>query len=139
MSKKGPIILIEDDIEDQEITKESINETGITNEVICFTTCDEALTYLMNTMLQPFLILSDVNLPKMSGIDLKRSIDANEYLRKKSIPFIFYSTSADNKTVNSAYEQSVQGYFTKDFNIAEMRNTLTLIFNYWGKCCHPNN
>jgi CheY-like chemotaxis protein len=139
MSKNGPIILIEDDIEDQEFTKEIIRELGMKNEVICFSKCDEAFAYLITEGSTPFIILSDVNLPKMSGIELKEMIDNNRTLRRKSIPFIFYSTSADVDTVNNAYEKRVQGYFIKGSNFAEMKDTLNLIFAYWIKCRHPNS
>jgi CheY-like chemotaxis protein len=140
MSKNGPIILIEDDLEDQEMTKEVIVEIGITNTIVCFTSCTDAYKYLStNLHIQPFIILSDINLPKMNGIDLKHMINANESLRSKSIPFIFYSTSGDKQTVSKAFEEQVQGYFIKDFSVNDIKENLKLILTYWQKCRHPNN
>lgn len=141
MSKKGPIILIEDDIDDQQLTKEIISEIMADNEVICFSYCDDAYAYLMDdtSRIQPFIILSDVNLPKMTGVALKEKLDQNAMLRQKSIPFVFYSTSAQKKDINLAYEHRVQGYFLKDATIEAMKETLQLIFAYWSKCKHPNN
>jgi DNA-binding NarL/FixJ family response regulator len=140
MSKHGPIILVEDDVDDQELTKELIKVIGIKNELIIFSTCEDCLNFLL-TMgpLQPFLILSDVNLPKMTGIELKEKIDANENLRRKSIPFVFYSTSTARKYVIEAYEFRVQGYFQKESEFHAMEQNLRLIFDYWQKCKHPNN
>jgi DNA-binding NarL/FixJ family response regulator len=140
MPKSGPIILVEDDFEDQEITREAIRQTGVENELIVFSTCDDCYNFLINMgPLQPFIILSDVNLPKMSGLDFKERIDKNETLRKKSIPFIFYSTSVDRKSVAAAYEYRVQGYFAKESSMKDMKETLQLVFDYWQKCKHPNN
>jgi CheY-like chemotaxis protein len=140
MSKNGPIILVEDDLEDQEITRELLEQIGIKNELIVFNYCEDCYKYLLNMgNVQPFIILSDVNLPRMSGIDFKQKIDANEELRKRSIPFIFYSTSADVHSVKEAYEYRVQGYFPKEPSMSAMKSNLELIFNYWQKCKHPNS
>jgi CheY-like chemotaxis protein len=140
MSKHGPIILVEDDVEDQEITREIIEQIGIKNELIIFSSCEECISYLLSMgSMQPFIILSDVNLPKMTGIELKERIDADEKLRKKSIPFVFYSTSTETAYVNQAYEYRVQGYFPKEVRFDAMKATLELIFNYWQKCKHPNS
>jgi DNA-binding NarL/FixJ family response regulator len=140
MAKSGPIILVEDDVEDQEITKELIDQIGMENELIIFSSCEDCYSYLINMgNIQPFIILSDVNLPKMSGIHLKEQIDNNKELRKKSIPFVFYSTSTDKKSVTDAYQYRVQGYFPKESKMTEMKSNLELIFNYWKKCKHPNN
>ena len=74
----------------------------------------------------------------MSGTELKARINKNEYLRKKSIPFIFFTTSADTKAVEQAYEMMVQGYFEKEFSMDSMRSTLKIIIDYWKLCKHPN-
>jgi CheY-like chemotaxis protein len=140
MAKSGPILLVEDDLDDQEITKELIKAIGIKNELIIFSTCEDCLSYLLTMgATQPFLILSDVNLPKMNGIEFKEKIDTNENLRKKSIPFVFYSTSTAKKYVIQAYEFRVQGYFPKESEFEAMKTNLRLIFDYWQKCKHPNN
>ncbi len=92
-----------------------IREMGVTNEIICFSTCSEAFDYLEDdkTYVQPFVILSDVNLPRMNGVELKQRIDGNDRLRKKSIPFIFLSTAFDKNILEKVYECRVQGYFVK--------------------------
>src|SRR5688572_21697514 len=121
MSKNGPIILIDDDPDDIQIAKEAIDELQIHNRFIPFTSAIEAFEYLANsTAEQPFVILSDINLPKMSGIKLKKAIDNNEALRKKSIPFIYYSTSGDHTMVNAAFEMQVQGFFVKKHSMQEI-------------------
>lgn len=139
-SQYGPIILVEDDPDDQEITREVIRTTGRKNEIIAFSTCDEAYEYLMTHLnVQPFIILSDVNIPQTSGIDFKQRIDNTPVLRQKSIPFVFFSTSADTSTVNAAYKYAVQGFFLKANSMSEMAATIRIIFDYWTQCKHPNN
>src|ERR1043165_7529210 len=112
--KSGPIILIDDDEDDKDIFLEILRELQIPNPVIWFQKCDEAFTYLIETTEQPFIIFCDLNLPGLSGIECKRRIDKDINLRKKSIPFVFFSTTTDQRTVNEAYtEMTVQGFFQK--------------------------
>ena len=59
MNKNGPIIVIEDDLEDQEILVEIFQKLGYENKVIYFVDGNEALEYLNQSEVQPFLILSD--------------------------------------------------------------------------------
>jgi two-component SAPR family response regulator len=72
MAKKGPIIIIEDDAEDEEIFKDILKELSISNKIIWFTDAHAAFDYLKTTSEQPFIIFSDVNLPKQNGVEFKR-------------------------------------------------------------------
>jgi CheY-like chemotaxis protein len=136
----GPIILVEDDDDDIEIFKEVLKELDIPNQLISFKRPDNAYHFLEKNDEQPFIIISDMNLPGMSGLEFKNKLDANENLRKKSIPFIFYSTSAEKKYITTAYlNLTVQGYFRKADNLKEIKNQLRIIFEYWKICQHPNN
>jgi DNA-binding NarL/FixJ family response regulator len=140
MAKKGPILLIEDDYDDQELTQEAIRLAGAKNEIKIFSSCDDCYHYLVHMgKTQPFIILSDVNLPKETGIEFKERIEKNPRLKNKSIPFVFFSTAADHATVVAAYECRIQGYFVKASTMKELTETLKLIFAYWQTCRHPNN
>lgn len=135
----GPIVLVEDDEDDVEIFNEVLKELNIPNKLVSFTNPDDAYHFLDKSTEQPFIIVSDVNLPGMSGLEFKNKLDTNENLRKKSIPFIFYSTSAEKKYISTAYlSLTVQGYFRKADNIRDIKNQLRIIFEYWKICQHPN-
>ena len=136
----GPIILVEDDEDDVEIFSEVLKELDIPNRLISFNKPADAYHFLDKNEEQPFIIVSDVNLPGMSGLEFKNKLDHNEQLKKKSIPFIFYSTSAEKKYVNEAYIQlTVQGFFLKGQSIKEIKNQVRIIFEYWKICRHPNS
>lgn len=138
--KSGPIILIEDDADDKDVFRDILKEINVPNSVIWFQNCDEAFSFLEATSDQPFIIFCDVNLPGLSGIECKHQIDENKELRKKSIPFIFYSTAVDQKTVNEAYtKMTVQGFFQKKNTYGELKETIKLIVAYWEECKHPNS
>ena len=111
MNKRGPIIIIEDDVDDQEILAAIFKELNYDNKLIFFGDSVQALEYLTNTDLEPFLVLSDINMPKLNGMELREKIHNNEDLRMKSIPYLFFSTSAEQKHVIDAYSRSIQPRF----------------------------
>ncbi len=139
MSKTGPIVLVEDDEDDMIVFRDVIHELGVNKELVWFADCQEAMKYLTTSKVQPFIIFSDVNLPRLSGIEFKRNIDSDPDLRRRSIPFVFYSTSADQVYVNEAYtKMTVQGFFQKPSKYNEIKDLLRVIIEYWASCKHPN-
>lgn len=138
--RSGPIILIEDDRDDKEVFQDILTELHIANPIVWFQNGDDAFSFLQSTTEQPFIIFCDLNIPGLSGIDYKRKIDEDKELRKKSIPFVFLSTTVDQRTVNEAYTQMiVQGFFKKKNSFSELKETIKLIVNYWEECRHPNS
>ena len=136
---KGPIVIVDDDKDDQEIYAEAIEAIGITNELRFFPGGQKALDYLLTTSEQPFIILSDINMPIMNGLEFKEKIQQDKFLRQKGIPFIFISTNASSTVVRKAHELSVQGYFQKPNNLKEIKVMLQKLFDYWELCKHINN
>jgi CheY-like chemotaxis protein len=74
----------------------------------------------------------------MDGLELRKEINENEFLRKKSIPFIFLTTTSTKSVIEEAYEMMVQGYFVKPNSIQEIKETIKMIIDYWKVCRHPN-
>ncbi len=138
MNHPGPIIIIEDDIDDQIILSEVFKELNYGNELVFFGDGLQALEYLTNTDTEPFLILSDINMPKLNGLELREKVHNNEELRIKSIPYLFFSTSAEQKHVVEAYSRSIQGFFVKPANYEKLKNTIRKIVEYWQECVSPN-
>jgi len=140
MPKSGPIILIEDDPDDEGIMEEVLKEVNIDNKLLHFNNAADAFHYLKTTSEQPFIIFCDVNLPEQTGIEFKRQIDEHKELRKKSIPFVFYSTSVSQSFLDEAYtEMTVQGVFKKENSYKEIKKLIAAIFDYWQLCKHPNS
>jgi CheY-like chemotaxis protein len=140
MAQTGPIIVIDDDQDDQEILQDTIQELGIPNQIIFFSRGPDAFNYLKTTEDKPLLILSDMNLPEQSGIDFKRHLDSDPQLRQKSIPFVFLSTYVDKRVVDIAYKElTIQGFFQKSGHYEELKNLIKLVVDYWKVCKHPNS
>ncbi|GAB3050380.1 response regulator [Spirosoma pulveris] len=138
MSITGPIVCIEDDEDDQQLVSVALKELQVTNDLHFFRDGQAAFQYLESTAQKPFLILCDINLPLMSGIELRKQLNQNDYLRQKSIPFLFVSTAADPGLVRTAYDETVQGYFKKPVRYTELKQQIRLILAYWTECLHPD-
>ena len=139
MNKNGPVIIIEDDKDDEMLLKEVFAKLGYPNETIFFSDGQSALDYLNGTHEQPFLILSDINLPKLDGFALRSKIKLDAELQLKCIPYLFFTTASTQKAVVEAYSLSVQGFFIKQTKMAELEKTIQVIMEYWIRCAAPNN
>jgi CheY-like chemotaxis protein len=138
MTKSGPILIVEDDLDDQEILGEIFKKLDYKNEIVFFSDGEEAYEFLSQPSVTPFLILSDINMPRISGMELREKIQADEALRAKSIPFIFFTTTANKNFVFQAYYNSVQGFFQKPNSLEDLERVIKLIIDYWGECISPN-
>ena len=138
MNKTGPIIIIEDDTEDQDILIDIFKELDYNNKLVFFADSEKALAYLTDTDIEPFLVLSDINMPKLSGMELREKVINNEDLRLKSIPYLFFSTSGEQRHVIDAYSRSIQGFFVKPNSYDKLKKVMKKIVEYWQECESPN-
>jgi CheY-like chemotaxis protein len=140
MPKRAPIILIEDDQDDIDVFTDVVRQLNVKNEIKWFPNTERAFTYLSSTKETAFLIFCDINLPGKNGIEFKRDLDTDPELRTRSIPFLFYSTAANQDDVDEAYaEMAIQGFFKKEVSHARKKSMLKTIFDYWLLCKHPND
>ena len=133
-----PIIFVEDDVDDQNIFSDALKQLDIPNQHKFFSNGEEALEYLDTTSEQPFVIFCDVNMPKLNGIELRNRINESDYLRRKSIPFIFFTTASNQNLVNEAFDLSVQGFFKKPNDFADVKSIIKKVLDYWYSSKHPN-
>jgi CheY-like chemotaxis protein len=139
MNKRGPIVIIEDDEDDRHLLKEAFRKLGYSNELAFFKDGDTALAYLQDDRIYPFIILSDVNMPRLNGFELRKMVHTNNGLSEKCIPYLFFSTSVSKKAVQDAYTLSVQGFFLKPTNFNELVEIVDRIVKYWMVCYSPNS
>ena len=138
MNKQGPVIILEDNLGDKILYQEAFKELEYRNEIIFFTDGQQALSYLNETDIEPFIVLSDINMPRLNGMELRGRIYENEKLREKCIPFLFFSTSNNQKDVIDAYSKSVQGFFIKPSSYDRLLIVIRTIMEYWIECLSPD-
>lgn len=137
MQKPRIIICIEDDPDDLLFIKQAIDEYDGVYKLIHFPDGLAALDFLKTTSVQPFLILCDMSMPKLNGLQLRESIEHNTKLRLKSIPFVILSANGSKKQIEEAYEMPVQGFFLKDGSHEVLKQQVTRILDYWEHSLHP--
>lgn len=139
MKTNGPVIVIEDDKDDQEMISDVFQRLKYTNEICFFRDGQTALDYLNRTDVIPFLILSDINMPVLDGFALRDKVKMDAKLQVKCIPYLFFTTASDQKIIIDAYSKSVQGFFIKPNTIASLEKSISVIMEYWTLCASPNN
>jgi CheY-like chemotaxis protein len=138
MNKNGPVVIIEDDRDDQYMLEEIFAKLDYKNPIVFFSDGNQALDYLNRTEIIPFLILSDINMPKINGFELRTRVRTNEQLQLKCIPYLFFTTSANKESVVDAYAMSVQGFFVKPNTYDKLESTIKKIMEYWKECIAPS-
>ena len=131
MNKNAPILIIEDDIDDQKFLQEIFLKLNYLNELVFLNDGEEAIEYLMQMKKVPFLIISDLNMPKINGIELRARVKENAAINIKCVPYILFSTTVAKNYIDDAYTMGIQGYFKKPIDPNELMAILKAIIEYW--------
>ena|SRR5487761_2220266 len=139
MNKNATILLVEDNEGDIILTLEALNVVGAGNEVIVARNGEEALAYLFRqdqfvNAATPNLILLDINLPKMNGLELLKKIKNDELL--KIIPVIMLTTSNSRYDILDAYNSHANCYITKSSGLENFIEIVKLIKSFWLGIVH---
>ena len=134
----GAIWIIDSDTDDHEMVREVWSELKLNNELVFLCSADETIERLTEVSVSPFIIICEVNLPRVDGFALREQILSTNSKKFKSVPFIFWSTEASEAQITRAYDLSVHGFFIKDSSFDEVKNTFIHIINYWLKSRMPS-
>lgn len=131
------IVLVEDSFDDAELTKRSLKNSNFVNEVIWLKDGEQAINYLQgkgeyeqrDTAIKPRLILLDLKLPKLSGLEVLERIKKDENLQK--IPVVVMTSSKENKDLDRCYELGANSYVVKPINFSNFMEVTKEISMYW--------
>ena len=135
--KKNIILLVEDNDDDVELTRRAFDKSRIVNEMVVVRDGQEALEYLFVTgayagrdpAIMPSVILLDLNLPKLSGLDVLSRIRAEE--RTRRLPVVILTTSKEEKDVIGGYDLGANSYVRKPVDFAEFADAARQLGLYW--------
>lgn len=135
--KPVKILLVEDNIQDIEITRRAFAKGRVKNELIVVRDGEEALDYLYrrgvfrepHTSPRPGMILLDLNLPKVGGIEVLQQIKEDEGLR--SIPVIVMTVSQREEDIVRSYNLGVNTYIQKPVEFENFMRVVNAIHEYW--------
>ncbi len=129
MTTPVTIIMIEDDEGHARLIELNIRRSGVNNEIIPFSNGTAALNYLFDGdgsgirhKGRALLLLLDLNLPDMSGIEILRQIKENQHLR--SAPVVVLTTTDDSHEIRRCYELGCNVYITKPVNYESFANAI---------------
>jgi CheY-like chemotaxis protein len=129
MSNPVTIIMIEDDEGHARLIERNIRRSGVNNEIVPFTNGTAAMDYLFgqdgagaHRKGEALLVLLDLNLPDMTGIDILKRVKENRYL--KSIPVVVLTTTDDSHEIKRCYELGCNVYITKPVNYESFANAI---------------
>ena len=131
------ILLVDDNPSDVDLTKRALNKGGIATEMVVASDGQEALDYLMGTSGQagagsrelPALVLLDLKLPKVHGIDVLKRI--REDARTRRLPVVILTTSNEEIDIAAAYDHGCNSYITKMINFTTFAAAIEEIGRYW--------
>lgn len=130
MKNNNPVLLVEDDTVDAMTVMRSFKELRISNTVEHRVNGMEALDYLRQTDVKPCLILLDINMPKMNGIEFLEKLKEDEELRK--IPVVMLTTSNDDRDKMESYNLGVAGYMLKPVDYQRFVQVMNSVNMYWS-------
>lgn len=132
-----PILIVDDDDDDRDFIQDVWKDLSYQNELFFFKNGEDLLSFLDSEKITPFLIISDVNLPRMNGFELKEKLLSLPSTRYSSTPFVFWSSAISDAQVKKAYDLGVNGIFVKENSLDGIKQVLTDIVNYWEKSKAP--
>lgn len=130
MKGKRPILLVEDDNVDTMTVTRALKEIHVSNNIINVGNGIEALEYLRNKNNErPCIILLDLNMPKMNGIEFLEVVKQDEEL--KMIPVVVLTTSKEEQDKVDSFRLSVAGYMIKPVDYRQFVEVVRTINVYW--------
>ena len=141
-NKLGRILLVEDDPKDVELTLTALEEYNLANEVIVVRDGEEALEYLYSrgkfktrSSDNPSVMLLDLKLPKVDGLEVLKQIKSEEKLRM--VPVVVLTSSKEEKDMVASYRLGVNAYVVKPVDFHEFVNAIKELGVFWAVINEP--
>jgi CheY-like chemotaxis protein len=142
MNELGRILIVEDDPKDVELTLTALEEYNLANEVVVTRDGEEALDYLYcrgnfetRTSENPAVLLLDLKLPKVDGLEVLQQMKSDEKLRM--IPVVVLTSSREEKDMVASYKLGVNAYVVKPVDFHEFVNAIKELGIFWAIINEP--
>jgi len=142
MEQLGRILMVEDDPKDVELTLMALEDYKLANEVVVTRDGEEALDYLYcrgkfttRTPDNPAVLLLDLKLPKVDGLEVLQQIRSDEKLRM--IPVVVLTSSHEERDMVASYQLGVNAYVVKPVDFHEFLNAVKELGIFWAVINQP--
>ena len=131
------ILLVEDNPDDEELTLRALRKANVVNEIVVTRDGSEALEFLFGTgsyagrdgNRMPTVVLLDLKLPKLNGIDVLKRMRADP--RTRRVPVVILTSSSEDEDMLRSYESGANSYVRKPVDFAAFVNAVTQTGIYW--------
>jgi two-component system response regulator len=131
------IILVEDNLSDAEMTIRALKKSNLANKIVHLRDGAEAIDFIFgtgqyegrNTELLPKVILLDLKMPKVNGIEVLQKIKTDE--RTKTIPVVVLTSSKEDPDIRRCYELGVNSYIVKPVGFENFSKSISELGFYW--------
>lgn len=132
----GKILLVEDNDDDVILMQRAFKKNRMTNAIVRARNGVEALDLLHNQNIIPSLVILDLKLPKVDGLEVLKSIRANEFTR--GLPVVILTTSAEQQDVVQGYQLGTNSYIRKPVEFEKFLEAVGQVGLYWMVINEPN-
>jgi CheY-like chemotaxis protein len=133
----SPVFIVDSDLEDKELIEDAWQELGFENKLYFFNNAEDVIHEMETGNVVPFLIISEIDLPKISGLQLKEYLLKHKMTNFKSIPFVFLTDTPSQAQIEQAYHLCTNGLFKKLDNFSKLKQQLIDIVKYWRESIVP--
>ena len=127
--KKATILLVEDNQDDVELTLHAFDRHELPHQVAVARDGQEAMDYLFGAGSVPDLVLLDLNLPRIGGMDVLRTMRRDP--RTKRIPVVILTTSDDEADISDGYDLGINSYIRKPVDFDKFTAAVKQLGMYW--------
>lgn len=125
----GSILLVEDTEDDIELTRRALKKNRLTNPLVVARDGQEALDYLLGDVELPAIILLDLQLPKIGGLEVLRRLKSDP--RTRLIPIIILTSSREERDVVDGYTNGANSYIRKPVDFKQFTEAVRQLGLYW--------
>ena len=129
MTSLRVILLVEDNPDDERLTIRALRRGNIANEILVARNGEEALNLVFNLEFLPCVVLLDLKLPKIDGLEVLREIRANN--RTHLLPVVVLTSSSEDRDIIESYKLGANSYVRKPVEIDQFTEAVRQLGLYW--------
>jgi two-component system, response regulator len=129
ISRQHRILLVEDNADDVELTRRAFEKSNVMNDLVVVRDGVEALDYLFAALTPPDLVLLDIKLPRIDGLEVLRRLRADPRTRRQ--PVVILTSSNEEQDIVTSYDLGVNSYVRKPVDFAQFAEAARQLGLYW--------
>lgn len=130
MTALRPILLVEDNPDDERLTLRALRRSNLTNAIVVARNGEEALRQVFGSTPLPCVVLLDLKLPKVDGLEVLQQIRASD--RARLLPVVILTSSSEERDIMESYSLGANSYVRKPVNIDEFTEAVRRLGLYWA-------